>query len=196
MNDFNSFNFQIAMAQDQRASDSWENRNQTIVKQAVRLYERVYRHGRMARLLAWLRRRPYQLLNLTMVKQQCQISNQYHLGLQTAQLNQIRGSADRSHDFDLDFHPRQNHSRQRWVSVAMVWLAGEPLPPVELIQVGNIYFVEDGHHRISVAKAMGQLEIDAEVKAWQVKGALPWDPVRQELWMGNEMPSLSSGSRS
>jgi hypothetical protein len=49
------------------------------------------------------------------------------------------------------------------------------MPPVVLVQVGDIYFVEDGHHRISVALAWGEQEIEAEVTVWQVAGALPWE---------------------
>jgi hypothetical protein len=53
------------------------------------------------------------------------------------------------------------------------------LPPVVLVQVGDVYFVRDGHHRISVARALGQLDIEAEVTVWEVAGPLPWDaPVR------------------
>jgi hypothetical protein len=46
---------------------------------------------------------------------------------------------------------------------------------VELIQVGDLYFVRDGHHRISVARAWGQATIDAEVTVWEVVGPLPWE---------------------
>jgi hypothetical protein len=49
------------------------------------------------------------------------------------------------------------------------------LPPVVLVQVGDVYFVRDGHHRISVARALGQLDIEAEVTVWQVSGPLPCD---------------------
>ena len=49
------------------------------------------------------------------------------------------------------------------------------MPLVRLIQVGELYFVSDGHHRISVARAFGQQEIEAQVTVWQVEGALPWE---------------------
>jgi hypothetical protein len=49
------------------------------------------------------------------------------------------------------------------------------LPPVVLVQVGDVYFVRDGHHRISVARALGQLDIEAEVTVWHLSGPLPWD---------------------
>ena len=53
------------------------------------------------------------------------------------------------------------------------------MPPVALIQVGDCYFVRDGHHRISVAKALGQKAIDATVEIWQVCGTPSWEGLRQ-----------------
>jgi hypothetical protein len=56
--------------------------------------------------------------------------------------------------------------------VAKARLKGVTLPPVELIQVGDVYFVRDGHHRISVARAFGQEHVDAEVTVWEVTESL------------------------
>ena len=84
-------------------------------------------------------------------------------GLRTINLQQITGSEGRADDFDAAFCPLQSHTRDRWVSVATAMLTGVPLPPVELLQIGQEYFVRDGHHRISVARALGQKAIDAIV---------------------------------
>ncbi len=168
MNEFNSFNWQMAMAQAQRPLDSWENRSYRMVLTAVRLYEKAQWRGRLARLAAWLGRRPYHLLDLAAVEQHCQIINRYHAGLQTVPLGQIQGSDGRSHDFDAAFHPCRRHSREPWLRVALDWLAGEALPPVGLIRVSGVYFVRNGHHRVSVARSMGQELIEAEVTVWQV----------------------------
>jgi hypothetical protein len=59
--------------------------------------------------------------------------------------------------------------------IAAAWELGRELPPVELVQIGDFYFVRDGHHRISVARAMGQEHIEAEVTVWDVVGPLPWE---------------------
>ena len=67
----------------------------------------------------------------------------------------------------------------RWLGVAAARDHGKVLPPVVLVQVGGVYFVRDGHHRISVARALGQLDIEAEVTVWQVSGPLPWDAPEQ-----------------
>jgi hypothetical protein len=87
-------------------------------------------------------------------------------------INLIRGSQGRSHDFDRDFNPLQHHTKGRWLSVAAAWQRGKELPPVDLIQVRDFYFVQDGHHRISVAQALGQQVIEAEVTVWNVTGPL------------------------
>jgi len=87
----------------------------------------------------------------------------------------IRGSEGRCGDFDADFHPLQGRTRNRWVGIAAAREMGTPMPPVKLIRIGDLYFVRDGHHRISVARAMGQEAIEAEVTAWEVVGPLPWE---------------------
>jgi hypothetical protein len=188
MNEFNFLGGHMSTMHANQSIGSWRNRDQTIVPKAVNLYEGVCWHGRFARLFAWLRQRPFHLFNLETVTQQCQIGNQHHVGCLSVPLDQIRGSDDRNHDFDAGFHPRQSHSRQKWLSVAMTHLAGDLLPPVELIQVGGVYFVCDGHHRISVARTMGQQEIEAVVTVWQVAGALPWEPAKQKNVIGVELP--------
>lgn len=86
-------------------------------------------------------------------------------------LSAIRGSEGRSTDFDADFNPLQEHTRERWISVASAMQTGVALPPVKLVQVGAVYYVRDGHHRISVAKQRGQTEIEAEVSVWRVAEA-------------------------
>ena len=61
------------------------------------------------------------------------------------------------------------------MSVAGAQLQDVPLPPVDLIQVGDRYFVRDGHHRISVARTLGQHFVEAEVTVYQMSGPLPWE---------------------
>lgn len=66
---------------------------------------------------------------------------------------------------DCSFYPVRDHNQGRWLGVATARQEEKSLPPVELIQVGDVYFVRDGHHRISVARALGQPVIEAEVWA-------------------------------
>jgi hypothetical protein len=78
-------------------------------------------------------------------------------------LSKIVGTEGRDEDFDADFHPLNAHDRERWISVAAARRMGIILPAVDLLRVGDEFYVRDGHHRISVARMMGQVEIDARI---------------------------------
>lgn len=90
----------------------------------------------------------------------------HYAGLQEVPLEDIRGTEGRQNDFDDRFHPLTGQNRQRWESIARAYSAGINLLPIELIQVGNEYFVRDGHHRVSVARAMGETLIMATITVW------------------------------
>lgn len=125
--------------------------------------------------------RSRRLLDLAEVQATCPTLDYYYAGVQIVSLPQIRGSASpaRCHDFDANFRPLRHHNEKRWQGVATARQSGKKLPPVALIQVGEVYFVEDGHHRISVAKARGEQTIEAQVTVLRLAGPLPWEqPVR------------------
>lgn len=86
-------------------------------------------------------------------------------GLKDITLGQIRGSENRMTDFDSAFRPLKAENAARWQNVAQAYLSERTLPPVELIQDGEIFYVRDGHHRVSVARALGQSSIEAVVYA-------------------------------
>ncbi|HZU41024.1 MAG TPA: hypothetical protein VE992_08220 [Solirubrobacteraceae bacterium] len=85
------------------------------------------------------------------------------LGLQVVALDAIVGTIDRQHDFDRRFRPTSRRVRSRWEQIAAAMRRGEAMPPVDLLKVGHLYFVRDGHHRVSVASALGLGDIDAYV---------------------------------
>jgi hypothetical protein len=84
-------------------------------------------------------------------------------GLRVVPLDAIVGTVDRAADFDRGFRPTTTRLRSRWERIAAAQRRGEPLPPISLFQVGELYFVRDGHHRVSVAKSLGRSDIDAYV---------------------------------
>jgi hypothetical protein len=137
------------------------------------LYARSRRHGRWGRFWSIGSRDSRRLLDLSEVEDTCRVEARSYGGLHTVPIGQICGSEGRCTDFDCDFNPLQDHSRGRWLRVAAARDQDKVLPPVVLIQVGDVYFVRDGHHRISVARARGQLDIEAEVTLWHVAGLLP-----------------------
>jgi len=142
---------------------------------ADNLYHQARNRGHWGQVWSLLTARSHRLLTLARLDLSNSIYTRSEAGLQTVPINRIRGSESRGREFDRYFNPLAGCDRERWLRVARAWQAGLSLPPIELIQVGEVYFVRDGHHRISVARALGQQDIEARIIAWQVKGSLPWE---------------------
>jgi hypothetical protein len=142
---------------------------------ASHLYSMVHGWGLVRKLSSALTGRSNRLLDLAAVRRSCDVRSRRFGGTRAVPLDQIRGSEGRRGDFDADFRPLGGHTKDRWVSIATAQQMGRTMPPVDLIQVGDAYFVRDGHHRVSVARALGQKAIDAQVTVWQVSGPLPWE---------------------
>jgi hypothetical protein len=85
------------------------------------------------------------------------------VGLQAVALDTIVGTVDRGKEFDRAFRPTSSQVRGRWERLANAMRRGESVPPVDLYRVGEVHFVRDGHHRVSVARALGRRDIDARV---------------------------------
>ncbi|WP_456694799.1 hypothetical protein [Aeromicrobium sp. P5_D10] len=88
-----------------------------------------------------------------------------YLGTKLIPLDAIVGSVDKVRDFDRRFRPTSARSRQRWERLSRASRTGEEIPPIEVYQVGDYYFVRDGHHRVSVARSLGLDVIEARVTA-------------------------------
>jgi hypothetical protein len=130
--------------------------------------------GIISRLMSRVLRHPQQLYDLNALKSGLHLRGSCYSGIQAVPVRSIIGTEGRTADFDIDFHPVKEAARERWVNVAMAYLSSQPLEPVQLIQVGDAYFVRDGHHRISVSRAFGQVAIDAEVITWKTSTPFPW----------------------
>ena len=85
------------------------------------------------------------------------------LGLQTIEVDTIVGTVDRTREFDRDFRPTTPRMRERWERIAEAQRRGEAMPPIDVYRVGELHFVRDGHHRVSVARAQGLRTIEAHV---------------------------------
>jgi hypothetical protein len=127
---------------------------------------RARRRATAAKLIARLRREPDDIeviLPYEEVISALGFETERSLGLQVVPLEAIVGTIDRERDFDRHFRPTSRRLRARWEQIAAAMRRGDPLPPVDLTKVGEIYFVRDGHHRVSVASALGLNDIDAYV---------------------------------
>jgi hypothetical protein len=91
------------------------------------------------------------------------MDGEVELGLQVIQLDSIVGTVDRTHDFDRGFRPTTPRVRGRWQRIAAAQRRGESFPPISVYRIGDLHFVRDGHHRVSVAKSLGREDIDAYV---------------------------------
>ncbi len=88
-----------------------------------------------------------------------------YVGTKVIPLDAIVGSVDKVRDFDRRFRPTSGRSRQRWERLSRANRTGENIPPIDVYQVGDYYFVRDGHHRVSVARSLGIDLIEAHVTA-------------------------------
>jgi hypothetical protein len=85
------------------------------------------------------------------------------IGLKTIPLSSIVGSVDRNKEFDRSFRPKTARARARWQRINEAQRRGEGMPPINVYRVGGLHFVEDGHHRVSVARHLGHEVIEAYV---------------------------------
>jgi hypothetical protein len=129
-------------------------------------FMRARRRATIAKLVARLRGEPDDVgvvLPYEEVIDALGFISEHAAGLKVVPLDQIVGSVGRGRDFDRRFRPTSGRSRGRWEQIATAARRGESFPPVDLVKVGELYFVRDGHHRVSVARALGRTDIDAQV---------------------------------
>ena len=129
-------------------------------------FARARRREVLARLAKRLRREPadvHMVLPFEEVRDALGFRGERHLGLQVIPLDSIVGTVDRTREFDRRFRPTSRRVRDRWQRVAEAQRRGESMPPISVYRIGDMHFVEDGHHRVSVARAQGRRDIDAYV---------------------------------
>lgn len=119
------------------------------------------------KLFSMITGRQHRLINLGEMQKEVKVKTRAHGGIKLVPIDKIRGSINRCNDFDAEFRPLQDYTKERWVNIAVAHSRDEGLPPVDLVELDDTYFVTDGHHRISVARMMGQREIEAEVTIWR-----------------------------
>ena len=126
-------------------------------------FERAVSKAFWRRILSRLVGEDNQLLPFHEIRDRIPIRGQHYTGLHQVAIDQIVGSIGRYHDFDRAFLPVQRRTKDRWISIDRAHYEQVPLPPVDLYKIGEIYFVKDGNHRISVARERGQVYVDAYV---------------------------------
>lgn len=132
---------------------------------------------------AWaaLSGRPTTLLSYDEVREKLSIGGPIYSGVKIVEIEKIVGSLNRYHEFDRAFLPKQDNTSERWQRVNRAFYEDIGLPAVVLYKVGDVYFVVDGHHRVSVAREQGQIFIDAEVRECATKVGITPDLRPEDL---------------
>src|SRR5215208_1588430 len=129
-------------------------------------FSRARRRRALARLSMRLRREPddvNHILPFEEVARALGRMGERRLGLELIELDSIIGTVDRSREFDRDFRPTSPRVRERWQRINLAQRKGQAMPPIDVYRIGELHFVKDGHHRVSVARALGQRDINAYV---------------------------------
>ncbi len=144
-----------------------------IQPQAERDFNRARQRAAFQDLLSFLRHDSPNLLPFEAVRQRLGLGEKVYRGIQSIPTNQVVGSVGRYNDFTRTFLPRSETVRTRWQKIGQLTsLRG--MPPIQVYQVGMVYFVLDGNHRVSVARQTGAETIDAHV--WEYETRVPLEP--------------------
>ena len=119
--------------------------------------------ARRAKIMSFLKGRTDNLLSFEDVKRITVPTGESYIGCKSVQIDKIVGSEGRNQDFKGSFYPRREFMRHRWCKVDLAFYEGTDLPPVQLLEIGGVFFVRDGNHRVSTARTHGVTYIDAEV---------------------------------
>ena len=129
-------------------------------------FARQRRRRRLERTVGWLRgrRSAERLTSLDEVLGARPPALRRLAGLEAIPLCSVVGTAEpaKARVFDGRFRVPES-SRRRWEGLWLANRRGAPVPPISVFRVGGRHYVDDGHHRVSVANAMGMAAIDAEV---------------------------------
>jgi len=126
-------------------------------------FARARRQGIRERILGRLGGSSADLLSYEDVREQLRARSSTYVGLRHIPLESITGSVGRTSDFTRNFLPRNMEDETRWTRVEVAMLSPGGVPPIEVYQIGDVYFVLDGNHRVSVARRLGSTHIDAYV---------------------------------
>jgi len=148
-------------------------------------FDRARRRRALARAAARLRLEPddvSEMLPFDEVVDALGRRAQRDLGVQTIELDSVVGTVDRrAGDFDRSFRPAKGRLRERWQRLAAARRRGEGFSPIDVFRVGELHFVVDGHHRVSVARAMGDTTIEARVREVRTRVAAERGLLSREL---------------
>ena len=146
-------------------------------------YDRQHRAAQIRDLLGRLTGEKTDLASFEEVTQRFHLTQRMEMGTHNVDLDQIVGSVGRYRDFTTEFLPREAINKERWAGVQTAMTGQEGWPPVDLYKIGEVYFVQDGNHRVSVARANGLTSIEAYVTEMTVPVELTADDFVRDRWI-------------
>lgn len=145
------------------------------VELAVQDFRRARRQAALRQMLSRLTGKSDALLPYNDLSDSLQVTDATVRGVQEIPMDKIVGSVGRADDFTRDFLPKRDSDEERWARVKAAVIDMKGWPPIEVYQVGEVYFVIDGNHRVSVAKQLGSKTITAHVTEIKTKVPLHAD---------------------
>lgn len=153
-----------------------------IVNRAAELeFEAASRSSFLNELTAILTGKHQMLLPLGEAVGAARMDGQVDRGVMEIPIAQIRGSESRTRDFDASFHPLKQHLRERWIRFYSLIQLGREMPPISVYRVGEVYFVRDGHHRVSIARRLNWETVRAHVVEIKTRAPLEADVDPEDL---------------
>ncbi|MEM7031091.1 MAG: hypothetical protein AAF629_16110 [Chloroflexota bacterium] len=129
-------------------------------------FQRMRRRAFLKNILHFLDGSEMNLLSFEVVRKELQLRHARDLGVMNIEVDKIVGSMGRYEDFTREFLPRKDSQQNRWRRVFDLYESQEGVPPIDVFKVGDAYFVRDGNHRVSVARANNFNTIEAHVSEY------------------------------
>ncbi len=148
---------------------------------AIEDFRRARQQAVLKEILVHITGTSTRLLSFDEVRQSLKAQNSSERGLMEIPIESIIGSVNRYTDFTRDFLPTENVQPERWARVDMALTAQAGVPPIDVYKIGDIYFVKDGNHRVSVARLIGAKTIPAYVTEIQTPVPLTLDTKPEDL---------------
>jgi len=148
---------------------------------AIQDFQTAWHRASMQEILAKITGKSTRLLSYDEVAEKLKLRVRTERGLQQIPLDAIVGSVGRYTDFTRTFLPRRADDQERWARVKAAMEEGVGLPPIEVYKVGDVYFVLDGNHRVSIARQEGFDSIEARVIEFQTEVKLTPDVQPEDL---------------
>ncbi|WP_129674497.1 universal stress protein [Candidatus Chloroploca sp. Khr17] len=162
---------------------------------AIEEFRRARRRALIDDLLAWMTGEPDDLLDFEEVHRRIGEQGWAVRGLRDIPIEAIVGSVGRYHDFTRHFLPRQHSHETRWANVRAAMGEGKLLPPIDVYELGGVYFVKDGNHRVSVARELGIDHLLAHVTEVPSRVTLTPDVTPDDLIIASEYTKLMEATR-